>query len=101
MDRGIHCSTYSFGVYVCVFFTGVTLINISEAMALLNRLGTSGLLLIEHSRADINQSVSSKSLLNNNRMVFFHYLLPLSFQIFLNVNADDIHYALNPTAPAS
>ncbi|XP_034240846.1 origin recognition complex subunit 1 isoform X2 [Thrips palmi] len=57
--------------------SSVTLINISEAMALLNRLGTSGLLLTEHSRADINQS------------------------IFLNVNADDIHYALNQVAPAS
>ncbi|KAK3919148.1 Origin recognition complex subunit 1 [Frankliniella fusca] len=53
---------------------GVSLINISEAMALLNRLGTSGLLLTEHSRGDINQS------------------------IFLNVNADDIHYALSQTS---
>lgn len=53
---------------------GAIVINISEAMALLNRLGTSGLLLIEHSRADINQS------------------------IFLNVNADDIHYALSQTS---
>lgn len=43
-------------------YLGVTLINISEAMALLNRLGTSGLLLTEHSRADINQSVSGNCL---------------------------------------
>lgn len=52
-------------------------VNISEAMAVLNRLGTSGLLLTEHARADINQS------------------------IFLNVNADDIYYALNPATTTS
>lgn len=41
---------------------GTTLINISEAMAVLNRLGASGLLLTEHARADINQSVSPNTL---------------------------------------
>lgn len=49
---------FAFGSLTCLFLLGVALINISEAMSVLNRLGTSGLLLTEHSRMDINQSVS-------------------------------------------
>ncbi|KAJ1532158.1 hypothetical protein ONE63_000781 [Megalurothrips usitatus] len=70
VEETMFISVYRQFVSLCAL-ASVSVINISEAMAVLSRLGTSGLLLVEHSRADINQS------------------------IFLNVNADDIHYALN------